>query len=435
MATTHFGFATIQTSQMNWDKDVNVNFGDIDFLLANSMKSLPGVPDIKQASIANFSPYVFGRARQGVYGLEVFEATDNFVPYADIFRDTEWTLFGSISVDNFDRFLGTKKITFNSDVAYAEVDFTTGAATENTVSFEGDATLEIYDGATLVATITSSPTTVTLTANTTYTLKVSGENKWVAHIQIEPLSYATPFSLKEYKRWDCNFVWNLPKPDKMIFNVRAIIGTPRAAGWGRIIYTDAFEVFFADDYSSLNLSVGADNTQYLYAFQQGREYLISAVTTADRVKVYVDQVLVMELEHDVTVGQFGFYNGVCNCHILGYGVDRYMGVENIAVPPLWVNCFTPQMPTVTNASYNAIQKDNVVLVDSSSGAVTVNLTPNIQRPGHILTVKDVGGQAGTNNITLQTWDGSTIDSQGNYVINTDYGKVTILFDGNNWFTI
>ena len=51
--------------------------------------------------------------------------------------------------------------------------------------------------------------------------------------------------------------------------------------------------------------------------------------------------------------------------------------------------------------------------------------------GRRLTIKDEVGGAGTTAITIV----GTIDGATNLTINTNYGSVTLIADGTNWFTI
>jgi glycerate-2-kinase len=74
--------------------------------------------------------------------------------------------------------------------------------------------------------------------------------------------------------------------------------------------------------------------------------------------------------------------------------------------------------------------------DSTGGPVTVNLRPAaIEGRGQIIHIKDEGGAAGTNTITVDAYDTETIDGSTTYAITTNYGSVTIRSDGFNWFTI
>lgn len=80
--------------------------------------------------------------------------------------------------------------------------------------------------------------------------------------------------------------------------------------------------------------------------------------------------------------------------------------------------------TVTNA-------DDVILVNKASGAATSVNMPASPMTGAQYVIKDKKGDAASNNITLiGTFDGAT-----NYVINTNNGKATVMWDGTEWSVI
>jgi hypothetical protein len=79
-----------------------------------------------------------------------------------------------------------------------------------------------------------------------------------------------------------------------------------------------------------------------------------------------------------------------------------------------------------------------VAMVTASGAYTVNLPVN-PSPNQRVTVKDAGGTAGSDTITVKTTDSSTIDggsgSTGVALASTNYTKTTFISDGTNWFTV
>lgn len=77
-------------------------------------------------------------------------------------------------------------------------------------------------------------------------------------------------------------------------------------------------------------------------------------------------------------------------------------------------------------------KDNLVLVNSSGGTISVTLpTPT---NGRILTVKDSTGNAYTNNIIILPHVSETIDGSSSFIITANWGECQLQSDGTNWFT-
>ncbi len=434
MSTEHYGFATIQTNQMNWDRDVNTNWGDSDFLFHSQIVPPEGVLRFDEVT-GTLPPYTLGRVRDGVYGLPAFEETDNLIPSAESFSPSDWTYTGSPTTAIFDRVMGTKKISIPDGSSDVSVNFTTGSETNHIVSFEGDATLEIYQGATLEETITNSPANITLSASTTYKLKVLGSGKWAAHIQVEPKSHVTPFSTKENKRYDCNLVWNLSKSYKMNFGIRCIPMASSARESGRILWTDAFELFFNSTFSAITLKIGTETTQALYNFLQDQEYLISVAMASDKVRVYVDQVKQIEADGDLSITQFGIHNGIPNVWVTGYAYAPYKGIDNLAYPPAFMLHRPVISPINTSNSYSVRQLDEVIMADVSSAGISIDMTPEAQWPGHEVLIKDASGNAGTNNIVVNPHGDATIDGASSFTISTNYGVVRLCFDGSNWSVV
>lgn len=88
-----------------------------------------------------------------------------------------------------------------------------------------------------------------------------------------------------------------------------------------------------------------------------------------------------------------------------------------------------------SSSGNSAADDHVILVDSSGGAVTVTLRSEDVEDGREIVVKDSGGSAATNNVTVATEASETIDGAATSVISTNYGSNKLVSDGTNWFTV
>lgn len=77
--------------------------------------------------------------------------------------------------------------------------------------------------------------------------------------------------------------------------------------------------------------------------------------------------------------------------------------------------------------------EEVLLVDTSGGAVTVTLASADVATGNSVAVVDVGGAAGTNTITVDTEGSETIDNASSAQVDSDYGAASYTSDGTNWF--
>jgi hypothetical protein len=79
--------------------------------------------------------------------------------------------------------------------------------------------------------------------------------------------------------------------------------------------------------------------------------------------------------------------------------------------------------------------DIVVAVTNTSAARTITLSTADTVGRRTIFVNDESGGAGTNHITVATEGSQKIDGQDTFVIDRDYGAVTVYCDGTNWFTL
>lgn len=80
--------------------------------------------------------------------------------------------------------------------------------------------------------------------------------------------------------------------------------------------------------------------------------------------------------------------------------------------------------------YTVLSTDNFLAVDSTSGAITINL-PNAPTTGRVYYIKDSTGTAtGANSMTITTVGGAVdIDGATSQTINTAYQSMNVIFDG------
>jgi len=92
--------------------------------------------------------------------------------------------------------------------------------------------------------------------------------------------------------------------------------------------------------------------------------------------------------------------------------------------------YTPVSYTVT--PYTTISTDYYLGCDVSGGVLSI-LLPDAPTTGRTFVVKDSTGNAATNNLTITTVGGSvTIDGSTTLVISTNYGAVSLIFNGTSY---
>ncbi len=93
--------------------------------------------------------------------------------------------------------------------------------------------------------------------------------------------------------------------------------------------------------------------------------------------------------------------------------------------------------TVNAGTYDLDSMDYILKVDyTATGAVTSLTLPTAQCiTGRTIIIKDTGGNAGTNNITIDTEGAELIDGQATYIMSTNYESITLVSDGSNWFIL
>lgn len=128
--------------------------------------------------------------------------------------------------------------------------------------------------------------------------------------------------------------------------------------------------------------------------------------------------------------------------------ERDAGTDNtVVMTPLGVRevvkDFVPNFDKIStaNASITVPTTTQSALYLSSYSAtgtvaVSLPLIANLSGSNDItIKIKDTGGNAGTNNITITASGANTIDGAATNVISTNYGVVELVTDGTNWFTV
>lgn len=114
----------------------------------------------------------------------------------------------------------------------------------------------------------------------------------------------------------------------------------------------------------------------------------------------------------------------------GQGVSITNGAGSITV------AFTNVLAyTATAVSYVVLTTDMIIDVTDTSAARTITL-PASPSTGQAFIVKDSGGQASTNPISVVVSGGvKTIDGSSSFSINSSYGSNTFIYNGTNYLVI
>jgi hypothetical protein len=88
----------------------------------------------------------------------------------------------------------------------------------------------------------------------------------------------------------------------------------------------------------------------------------------------------------------------------------------------------------TDDAFTLRLRHELIAVTDTAAPRALTLGPKTKYIGWSCIVKDESGNAGTNNITIASAT-ADIDGAANYVINSDYGSVTLYFNNGNYFTI
>jgi len=122
----------------------------------------------------------------------------------------------------------------------------------------------------------------------------------------------------------------------------------------------------------------------------------------------------------------------------GYSRDGYVKLyagsnEQMRIETNFVSFLTGQRINIADVGTTPFTIPDgyyVIMVNTSTSAMTIYLPPNPIK-GDTYQIKDVIGNAGANNITING-NSHNIDGGSNYTISTNYGSVVITFSGSRW---
>ena len=100
-----------------------------------------------------------------------------------------------------------------------------------------------------------------------------------------------------------------------------------------------------------------------------------------------------------------------------------------------MNGFIAHKRTATATNYTVLNTDYIIAVTSTAAARTITLPDSGNTAAQTYVIKDESGAAATNNISVTVNGGTkTIDGVTTYVINTNYGSITVYY-ATNYFII
>lgn len=85
------------------------------------------------------------------------------------------------------------------------------------------------------------------------------------------------------------------------------------------------------------------------------------------------------------------------------------------------------------ASYTATFSDELILVDTTGGNVTITLPSSTRISGKVYRIKRLTG--GVNTLTVQGSGGATIDGAASISLPTQWDARNLVTDGTGWFIL
>lgn len=113
-----------------------------------------------------------------------------------------------------------------------------------------------------------------------------------------------------------------------------------------------------------------------------------------------------------------------NVEVLLYNTSSQTFQHTTVATLLALSIVSPTSISAANSPYSPLVTDSILQVDTSGGPVEIDLTLAATRNGAPLSIKDINGNAASNNITIKPSGSETIDGHTNAAplkINANYG--------------
>jgi hypothetical protein len=115
-------------------------------------------------------------------------------------------------------------------------------------------------------------------------------------------------------------------------------------------------------------------------------------------------------------------------HVIIREDDEVLRIDSVSVAPDPGN-FRRTAVAVSSTT----DRQTIIGVTNTAAPRTITLASIDADDGHVVIIMDESGGAGTNNITIDTEGGKTINGLPTALINTNYGSLRLYSDGLNFF--
>jgi len=122
-------------------------------------------------------------------------------------------------------------------------------------------------------------------------------------------------------------------------------------------------------------------------------------------------------------GEYGYAEHDTNDFVLGANVGSVKIDDGLILGNTTVNATTYS---------TTVDEVFIFVAHTATAAVAIDLSSVTVTAGRVLFIKDTGGNATTNNITITTEGAALIDGSANYSILVDDGSLDLVCDGTNW---
>lgn len=123
------------------------------------------------------------------------------------------------------------------------------------------------------------------------------------------------------------------------------------------------------------------------------------------------------------------------------GVDGDWCLLNGTIPQLlkkvngeWRDSTARQVHTITQSTTVDMMSAQDILLCEHQSPITLSID-TVPPSGYTLTIKDISGNVDQNPITLQGQNGVTFDDTSTVVIDGNYGSITLVSNGNEFYII